>query len=51
MIRAATGVTDGSLLAGVKHLKGGRMTTDSVVMRASSRTVRWIKGEHDREPV
>ena len=50
-IFAATGVTDGSLLAGVKHLKGGRMTTDSVVMRASSRTVRWIKGEHDREPV
>ncbi|MAQ65257.1 MAG: fructose-bisphosphatase class II, partial [Sphingomonadaceae bacterium] len=32
-IFAATGVTDGSLLAGVKHLKGGRMTTDSVVMR------------------
>ena len=50
-IFAATGVTDGSLLAGVKHLKGGRMTTDSVVMRASSRTVRWIKGEHQREPV
>ena len=50
-IFAATGVTDGSLLAGVKHLKDGRMTTDSVVMRASSRTVRWIKGEHDREPV
>ncbi len=50
-IFAATGVTDGSLLAGVKHLKGGRMTTDSVVMRASSRTVRWIKGEHQRQPV
>lgn len=45
-IFAATGVTDGSLLKGVKHLKGGRMTTDSVVMRASSGTVRWIKGEH-----
>lgn len=45
-IFAATGVTDGSLLKGVKHLKGGRMTTDSVVMRASSGTVRWIKGDH-----
>ena len=45
-IFAATGVTDGSLLKGVKHLKDGKMTTDSVVMRASSRTVRWIKGEH-----
>ncbi len=50
-IFAATGVTDGSLLSGVKHLKGGKMTTDSVVMRASSRTVRWIRGEHHREPV
>jgi fructose-1,6-bisphosphatase II / sedoheptulose-1,7-bisphosphatase len=45
-IFAATGVTDGSLLAGVKRLKGGRMTTESVVMRASTGTVRWVKGEH-----
>ncbi|KHK92349.1 class II fructose-bisphosphatase [Novosphingobium malaysiense] len=45
-IFAATGVTSGSLLEGVKHLKGGKMTTESVVMRASSGTVRWIKGEH-----
>lgn len=44
-IFAATGVTDGSLLAGVKR-KGNRLTTDSVVMRASSGTVRWVKGEH-----
>lgn len=44
-IFAATGVTDGSLLEGVKHRKG-TMTTDSVVMRASSGTVRWVKGEH-----
>ena len=46
VIFAATGVTDGSLLAGVKRLRGGRMTTESVVMRASSGTVRWVKGEH-----
>ena len=45
-IFAATGVTDGSLLAGVKRLRDGTVTTDSVVMRASSRTVRWVKGEH-----
>jgi len=45
-IFAATGVTDGSLLSGVKRLKGGRMTTESVVMRASSGTVRWVRGEH-----
>ncbi|APE27624.1 class II fructose-bisphosphatase [Aurantiacibacter gangjinensis] len=49
-IFAATGVTDGSLLEGVKRLKrpaGNRvMTTESVVMRASSGTVRYVKGEH-----
>ncbi|AKQ41189.1 fructose-1, 6-bisphosphatase, class II [Aurantiacibacter atlanticus] len=49
-IFAATGVTDGSLLDGVKRLRrpnGKRvMTTESVVMRASSGTVRWVKGEH-----
>jgi fructose-1,6-bisphosphatase II / sedoheptulose-1,7-bisphosphatase len=45
-IFAATGVTDGSLLKGVKRLKDGTMTTNSVVMRASSGTVRWVSGEH-----
>ena len=49
-IFAATGVTDGSLLDGVKRLRrpSGQMvmTTQSVVMRASSGTVRWITGEH-----
>lgn len=44
-IFAATGVTDGSLLAGVKRHRT-KMTTESVVMRASSGTVRWVKGEH-----
>ena len=45
-IFAATGVTSGSLLDGVKYTRDGKMTTESVVMRASSGTVRWIKGEH-----
>jgi fructose-1,6-bisphosphatase II / sedoheptulose-1,7-bisphosphatase len=45
-IFAATGVTDGSLLDGVKRLRRGVMTTESVVMRASSGTVRWVKTEH-----
>ena len=48
-IFAATGVTDGSLLEGVKRRKGGCMTTESVVMRASSGTVRWVKGEHYKQ--
>jgi len=46
VIFAATGVTDGSLLSGVKHRRGGILTTETVVMRASSGTVRWVKGEH-----
>ena len=45
-IFAATGVTDGSLLKGVKRRKGGCVTTESIVMRASSGTVRRILGEH-----
>ena len=46
-IFAATGVTDGSLLQGVKRRKGC-MTTESIVMRASSGTVRRVTGEHRR---
>lgn len=50
VIFAATGVTDGSLLRGVKRMRDGTITTQSVVMRASSGTVRWVDGEHRREP-
>jgi fructose-1,6-bisphosphatase II / sedoheptulose-1,7-bisphosphatase len=42
---AATGVTDGNLLAGVKFGKRA-IVTHTVVMRSSSGTVRWIKAEH-----
>jgi len=48
-IFAATGVTDGSMLKGVKHLKDGTLTTESIVMRASSGTVRRVQGEHRRK--
>jgi fructose-1,6-bisphosphatase II / sedoheptulose-1,7-bisphosphatase len=48
-IFAATGVTDGSLLDGVKRRKN-MITTESVVMRASTGTVRWVRGEHRHEP-
>ncbi|MDG5787342.1 class II fructose-bisphosphatase [Evansella sp. AB-P1] len=44
-IFAATGVTDGELLRGVQY-KGSRGTTQSVVMRAKSGTVRFIDGKH-----
>jgi fructose-1,6-bisphosphatase II / sedoheptulose-1,7-bisphosphatase len=45
-IFAATGVTDGSLLGGVKRRRDGTIETDSIVMRASSGTVRRVHGEH-----
>ena len=46
-IFAATGVTDGSLLDGVHRCKNG-LTTESIVMRASSGTVRRVSAEHHR---
>jgi fructose-1,6-bisphosphatase II / sedoheptulose-1,7-bisphosphatase len=46
-IFAATGVTDGSLLKGVKRRKNC-VTTESIVMRASSGTVRRVTGEHHK---
>ncbi len=49
VIFAATGVTDGSLLDGVKRRRDV-VTTESVVMRASTGTVRWVRGEHRHEP-
>ena len=46
-IFAATGVTDGSLLKGV-HRGRNCLTTESIVMRASSGTVRRVSAEHHR---
>ena len=45
-IFAATGVTDGSLLKGIKRRKGGCVTSETIVMRASSGTVRRVFTEH-----
>jgi fructose-1,6-bisphosphatase II len=42
---AATGVTSGALLRGVRYTKGGAVT-DSMVMRSRSGTVRRIEAEH-----
>jgi fructose-1,6-bisphosphatase II / sedoheptulose-1,7-bisphosphatase len=47
-IFAATGVTDGSLLDGVKRRKGGCVTTESIVMRASTGTVRRVSTEYHK---
>lgn len=48
---AATGVTSGDYLRGVRFVRGGA-TTHSVVMRSKSSTVRYIHAEHhfDRVP-
>jgi fructose-1,6-bisphosphatase II / sedoheptulose-1,7-bisphosphatase len=45
---AATGVTDGSMLRGVRRYKGGA-TTHSVVMRSKSGTVRYVEAFHNFE--
>ena len=42
---AATGITDGELMAGV-HYRAGGATSDSLVMRSRSGTIRNIKSEH-----
>ena len=43
---AATGVTTGSLLTGVKFRKDNVIETETVVMRSVTGTVRYIKAEH-----
>jgi fructose-1,6-bisphosphatase II / sedoheptulose-1,7-bisphosphatase len=45
IIFAATGVTDGSLLTGVKFYDG-QVETHTCIMRSVTRTVRWIYTEH-----
>ena len=45
---SATGVTDGDMLAGV-HFQGPEgATTESLVMRSRSGTVRRVHADHDR---
>ena len=44
----ATGISDSSLLPGVK-VRGKKATTTSILMRAKSRTVRYIRAIHDLE--
>ena len=43
---AATGVTDGSMLKGVRRFKGGA-TTQSMVMRSKTGTVRIVEATHN----
>jgi len=43
---AATGVTDGNMLNGVRFARDGRITTETLVMRSSKGTIRFIKATH-----
>jgi fructose-1,6-bisphosphatase II len=45
---AATGVTDGDLLDGVRVTDDGNASTESLVMRSRSGTVRKVQARHDR---
>ncbi len=45
---AATGVTDGSMLKGVRRFRGGA-STQSMIMRSTSGTVRIIDAQHNFE--
>lgn len=46
IVFAATGITDGELLRGVRY-HGDRAITHSIVMRAKTRTVRFVESHHD----
>ncbi|MBV9991289.1 MAG: class II fructose-bisphosphatase [Alphaproteobacteria bacterium] len=50
VVFSATGVTDGSMLAGVKFARD-HITTQSIVMRSATGTVRWITQRRRREDV
>jgi fructose-1,6-bisphosphatase II / sedoheptulose-1,7-bisphosphatase len=43
---ATTGVTNGSMLQGVKRIPGGAMT-HSLVMRSKTGTVRFVETHHN----
>src|SRR4029079_10087444 len=45
---SATGVTDGDVLQGVRY-RGRGATTESLVMRTRSGTVRRVSARHDRD--
>jgi fructose-1,6-bisphosphatase II / sedoheptulose-1,7-bisphosphatase len=49
VIFAATGVTDSSLLDGVKFNRG-RIETHTVIMRSATKTVRWLRTQHRAAP-
>jgi fructose-1,6-bisphosphatase II len=45
---SATGITDGDVLQGVRYPSAGGATTESLVTRSRSGTIRRIRATHDR---
>ena len=45
VVLSATGVTSGSMLSGIAH-QNNEIWTDTLLMRSSTGTIRWIKARH-----
>ena len=45
VVLSATGVTTGTMLSGIAH-QGAEIWTDTLLMRSSTGTIRWIKARH-----
>src|ERR1035437_1767391 len=45
---SATGITDGDVLQGVRYPSAGGATTESLITRSRSGTIRRIRATHDR---
>ena len=45
VVLSATGVTSGSMLSGISH-QNGVIWTETLLMRSSTGTIRWIKARH-----
>ena len=45
VVLSATGVTTGTMLSGIAH-QGSEIWTDTLLMRSSTGTIRWIKARH-----
>ena len=45
VVLSVTGVTSGSMLSGIQQ-NGNEVWTDTLLMRSSTHTIRWIKARH-----
>jgi len=45
---AATGITDGIILPGIRPIGHGKLETTTLITRSQTRSVRWVRTEHPR---